>query len=310
MRAPRAALEVGRHAGPLERVLEQAEVMRRGAHQDHHLVEGDAAARFPQDPTRDLHALTAFARRREELERAVTSARRRRRFGEQVRLDAVEIAARCRRHLLDHGPGGGPDTACLVVLRRSGGQDRARRARKRPREQLFDRRAEIEVEQDQWVGEHAIARHSLACDVEQPGPIGHLGLAELLLGLVDEMRQINVGRRVGAHLHVRGANAGKPDVGERASKRTREARCPCHVGEHRQPIVPRRLERRPRGHGLEGERAGWGNPAAGKPRCRDPRGELRQAEPGQADGGWARPRDRTREVVGGAARGGDDRQGL
>ena len=55
----------------LKRVLEQAEVALRRAHEDRHLVEAHAAARLAQNAPRDLDALAALAGRGEELERAV-----------------------------------------------------------------------------------------------------------------------------------------------------------------------------------------------------------------------------------------------
>ena len=90
MRAARAALEVHRHAGALERVLEQAGIVLRRAERDRHAIERHAAARLAQDPARDFDRLAAFARRREQLDLVERIGRRRHRFGEQVAADAVE----------------------------------------------------------------------------------------------------------------------------------------------------------------------------------------------------------------------------
>ena len=72
MRAARAAIEprvrpaVGVRDRALQRVLQQADVPLRRAHEHGHLVERHAAARFLDDAAGDLDRFTAFAWSREE----------------------------------------------------------------------------------------------------------------------------------------------------------------------------------------------------------------------------------------------------
>ena len=158
--------------------------------------------------------------------------------------------------------------------------------------------------------ERAFRWDALSRRLEQARAIRYPGIAQLLLGFVDEMRQIGVGCSVRAALNVGGAEGGQPDIAERARESSRKAGGARHRGEHGKPIVPRCFEGRARRHSLERQRARRRDAAPREPRCGNPRRELRQAEPRQADGGRTGPRDRSSEVVSRAARGGDDGQWL
>ncbi len=67
----RARGEERRHAGPRERLFQQRPVLRRRAQEHRHAVEGNASLRLAPDEARDLDALAAFARRREDQHVAV-----------------------------------------------------------------------------------------------------------------------------------------------------------------------------------------------------------------------------------------------
>src|SRR5262249_17179007 len=77
MGTTRAAVEPAGNARGGEGVLEQAEVRVRRAHEDRDLVEARAATGLFQDSSGDFDALAAFARRGEELERAIERTFRR-----------------------------------------------------------------------------------------------------------------------------------------------------------------------------------------------------------------------------------------
>jgi hypothetical protein len=90
--SPRAALEVGRHAGTLERVLEQADVLLRRPQRNRHAIERDAATRFVQNPARDFDRLAPFAGGGEEFHLLDRIAVRRRRRRKEIVADASETA--------------------------------------------------------------------------------------------------------------------------------------------------------------------------------------------------------------------------
>ena len=226
-----------------------------------------------------------------------------------MRLDAVEIAAACRRAALDARRRRCPQPPASPVLHRRRGQDGARGRRQRRANASSTGDARSRSSRISGCARRAFGRHALARRFEQPRPIGHLGVAQLLLRFVEQVRQIDVGRRGRAS---RTSAAPSRPTGHRrtCAPAPAESQGARHRREHGQPIVPRRLEGRTRRHCFERQRARRRDASPRKPWRGDPRRELRQAETRQPDGRRPRPRYRAREVVGGAARGGDDRQGL
>ena len=313
MRTPRPALEVGRHA-PRARARARA-------------GRDSARGRGPGSPSRRTArrgALRAGSRRAISTHsRPSPGAEKNSNEPSLARCGGETSENRCAWMLSrsppaaggassDHGPGGRPDAACVVVLRRRRGQHGVCRGRKRPAERRFGRRAEVEVEQDQRVRQRTFGRHALARDLEQPRPIGHRGVAELLLGLVDEVRQIDVGRPCRAALRTsaepRSASRSSPNV--RASARGKPG---ARATSREAPTADRAASASKAARAATASSASalaGAIPCPGEPRRRDSGGQLRQAEPRQADGGRTGPRNRAREIVGGAARGGDDREWL
>src|SRR6185436_4529569 len=109
MGSSRAALEVGRHAGTLERVLEQTDVLLRRAQRNRHAIERDAATRFVQNPARDFDCLAPFARRGKEFHLLDRIARRWWCRRKQIVADPFETwafrRAKALRHFLRGGSG-------------------------------------------------------------------------------------------------------------------------------------------------------------------------------------------------------------
>jgi len=68
MRPTRPAAEPRRHTRTSQRVFEQTEVAVRRSHENRHLIEAAAAARFAQDAPGDLDRLASFTWRREQRE--------------------------------------------------------------------------------------------------------------------------------------------------------------------------------------------------------------------------------------------------
>src|SRR5215218_6897047 len=118
MRSAGASIEPGLDACPFERMFEQALIVLRGADEDGHLIERDAAPRFRKHSPGYLHALAAFAGSGEELQRSIQHARRRRIVGNQEGAKTLEVG---RAPLVDplmrspgalHGVEGGLIVTC------------------------------------------------------------------------------------------------------------------------------------------------------------------------------------------------------
>ena len=99
----RAARKPRRRTGAAQRGLERRRIHVRGAHQDRHPVQRDAAGRFLQNGAGDLHALASLPGRGEEHDIAVGGGRGRPRWR---RVGREQIAAHPRQGAGPSGCGG------------------------------------------------------------------------------------------------------------------------------------------------------------------------------------------------------------
>ncbi len=145
----RAAVEPGVDACPLERVLDQAEVLARRSQEHGDLVEPHASADFLENPTRDLHALAPFAGGREELDVSERLTCGWLPAGEERSPQRGQIRVAGRLECLDRGL-----EPLEMVERREiaegDGDERLRRRRDQVSRQLeLDRRLHGDVEQEE-----------------------------------------------------------------------------------------------------------------------------------------------------------------
>ena len=152
------------------------------------------------------------------------------------------------------------------------------------------------------------ARDGLARGLEQARAIRDRRLVELALGLDHEPGDVAQPRAVAGDGEIRAGQPGEAQIAERSGKRARKTRSAGHRSEKAQLAAARRLESGACRHRFERERARGRDTTTREARRGDARGKLRDAEARQPHRGRPRARHRAREVVGGAASGGDDGQ--
>ena len=103
-----------------------------------------------------------------------------------------------------------------------------------------------------------------------------------------------------------GVDPGEHELVQRPGERARKAGRAGHRAEVVESFVAGRLERRPRRHRFAADVRDRRDAARRQDGCRQARRELRHAESMQADGAAAGHGNRSREIVGGPARGRDD----
>jgi hypothetical protein len=96
------------------------------------------------------------------------------------------VSSENRNVWIDHGAGLYPQALRRLVLRRHGGQHAARSLDERHREGFFDRRTQLEVEQDEGRRERRLRGNSLRRRLEQACAIGDSSLPQFLVRLAHE----------------------------------------------------------------------------------------------------------------------------
>ena len=299
MRAPRAALEVHRHAGALERVFQQAGIVLRRAERDRHAIERHAAARLAQDPARDFDRLAPFTRRREQLDVVERIGRRRHRLGKQVAADTAEtggLAAiehcgrRQRSERLEGGGVAGGDRHQRVL----GASDQ------RMNERAFRRIGDRRVQQDEARGNRRMCGCSfgrcLGGDAQKGRPVNRRSRLKLPIETCEQIRQVAAG--VGQNGERGRLDGGDGQRLERSGQRPWESGRSGDRREVRQRAVPVRIEQRSRRHRLDTERRGCRETLSCEQRRREPRRQLRQTEAIEAKRRASAAGDQAREVVG------------
>ena len=301
-----AAIEPGRHASPIEGVLEQPEVGLRRAQNDGHVVERHAARGLVERAARDLERLAPLARRGEQAHVAVRRARGRRLGGEDVAAEVGEVRFLRRRVLggvLRRAERRHRLADAEVVRRRRHARLRRAPAERRG-ERPLGRRVERHVEQHDRQARPAHAgRPRPAGGGEQRGAILDGRRGQLRFDARQQAREI--GRPLAVGRERGGGDAREPQLVHRARQRAREPRHARYRREVRQVARRPGVERHARrdSFGAGGRARRLRSPLGA--RRRRARGELGQAEAVKAEQGAAAP-EITREVVRGAARRRDD----
>ena len=323
MRATGAAIEIRARIAAIirqraaEGVLEEADVTLRRTDKHRDLVKRHTPARFLDDPPRNLDALAPFTRRREQLHVSRRLPYGRLRSREQVPAERDQVAlARLLEQLAFQAERLQPihrrDVAKRYGHERRGSMVEGRALLPGPRssmsEQRFDegelaRRVDRHVEEQQTRWKLEAGGRSLAeCScrrLEQRRAVGGAGGRELLIETLEKHGEVGAPQGQGAQAidgHVCEA-----ELLQRAGERAREARGLRDRRKVLEGAVPLGLERRARGDRFGAEGGDRRQPLRGKHRSREARGELRETEPVEADGGAGRGRNRPGKIVDGAA---------
>ena len=310
IRTPRAAIEVCRRASPLERVLDEAKVLAGAAKADCHFVEANAGFRLVEGAARNLERLACFSGRRKQADIAGPRPRWRRQWGEDVAPQPSQVGFRVGV-VVDTR-----DRHAFRFERRdrrfvSGGDGEQRSGRPpahREREPALGGRRQRHVDHEQRTAGPASRRPRIGRRLEQRGTVGDRRSPQLVVDAFQQPGQIRQRVRCGRRRNQRRRrNAGETKFVQCPGERRRKAGHLRHGREIRQLAAAKRVERRPRRHGL-GVRGGACDLSRSANRDGGRAGrELGQTESVQTECG-ALERHRAGEVVGGAACGGDDEQ--
>ncbi len=289
-------------------VFEQAEVVPRRPQEHGHLIERHTASRFVEHAADDLDRLAAFARRREQADVARLLALRRPLDGEDMTPQVRKIRRGTRRVLdtLERRTEAHERGRRHLVSLRHGGEHRGRSRCKGRNEVALDRGVERHVEEhERKIGPADLAgRHGLRRQLEQGRAIVHGRVAELLF---DARKQLTDVLRCGiAAGQLRGVDAGKPQLVDRARQRLRETRHRRDRREICQLSSGDGVEHCPRGHGFRTRMRGRSPARVADARSRRPRREFGQAETCQSKRRAGLARNRADEIVGRAASRTDD----
>ena len=302
MWAPRAAVEPGVDARPLERVLDQAQVFARRAQEDRDLVEAHAAAHLVENAPRDLDALASLAWRREEPDVALRLALSRLARGEERATQRRQVRISRRNEGLDRSAQRFEIRERSEVAEGNRDQGLWRRRDELLRQAELDGGFHRHVEEEKGQASHSA--NALAGSGEERGPAGSRCGGKLLVESLEEPRQVGAAERKVPQ--GRRLDAGHREIVERPGQRPREAGRAGDVTKVGEPAILAGIERSPRGDRLRADERRRCDPASRKHRRCETGRQLREAEPVQASRRPASERDRSGQIVGGAAGGRDD----
>ena len=298
----RAARKPGRRTGAAQRGLERRRVHVRGAHQDRHPVQRDAAGRFLQNGAGDLHALASLPGRGEEHDIAIGGGRGRprwRRVGrEQITAHArqgagavrlrrtLQADARQLRQRLERAP----------VTRRHGGEQPRGARRQRFHQCARGVVGNRDVEQQDRTGRQRFpACRGRRGRPQQPGPVDEPRLGKLAVVAPGQHRKVGGGRAEAGQASE--IDSGMPQLIQRGRQRPREARHTRDRGQTPERSRLALLERDARRHRLHVEpgrrRAATARQRGGGELCR----QLPQAAAAEAEAGALAGRQPSDEIV-------------
>jgi len=275
------------------------------AQRNRHPVEGHAPACLAQHASCDLDRFAAFAGRREQLDLVDRFTGRRGRGGEQIVTHAIESGALTAVDGLHRAERRQRRQRARVAVRDGG------KRRGRARHQCLDEPALGHVRHGDVDEQQPAARvYSLRVGggsgrrSQERRAIDGRRRLKLLVEALEQVRQVGTDFRERPHRRRRDHR--QRQFLQRPRQRAREPRHGRDRREVGQRLVATGVEQGPRGHRLHAEPRCLRQAVARKERRREPGGQLRQAETILAEGGPARSTERAREVVGRAARLGDD----